>query len=476
MDARARVEEMVFLIYVDRLHRGGVPVVVVVDAPCLVMHIAVLHVGEQAQPPGDCPVGAHEDVGVLFVDIVVVPAPPDVAFLQAVHPVQRAPVGTGVIAPRTAEREVEVAYRIGCRGVDASQVVAHDLFADQVGLFDVALQVGVARKPCVVLVLLVITVPVCVERRGIHHPAVIDAVIEDQLVVDLQVVVRLVVVVVDVRAIGQYEGTVRGDVLPAVVVPASVALHVLLRDAVIGEVGLGLAAERYQFQHRIAVVIGTLEHVGFKIRGSAVDVAVRTDMGQACIHGPVAAHEARRNLHGLFVGVVRSVGERCRAVEIGRECLGGHVHRAAEGTRAVGRDACAALHLHRPYRRDQVGRVVPVHRVRVGVVHRNAVDRHVQARGVRAAQPYRGGADADAGFVGGDHRGGQRQYRRDVGSEAVAGDLVARDVRVGHGRGRVGACGGDFDLLQPIHAQRVFLPGLHGLGMCGGAYDGGRNG
>ena len=28
--------------------------------PCLVMHIAVLHVGEQAQPPGDCPVGAHE--------------------------------------------------------------------------------------------------------------------------------------------------------------------------------------------------------------------------------------------------------------------------------------------------------------------------------------------------------------------------------------------------------------------------------
>ena len=54
-----------------------------------------------------------------------------------------------------------------------------------------------------------------------------------------------------------------------------------MRDAVIGEVGLGLAAERYQFQHRIAVVIGTLEHVGFKIRGSAVDVAVRTDMGQA---------------------------------------------------------------------------------------------------------------------------------------------------------------------------------------------------
>lgn len=131
---------------------------------------------------------------------------PDVAFLQAVHPVQRAPVGTGVIAPRTAEREVEVAYRVGGRGVDASQVVAHDLFADQVGLFDVALQVGVARQPCVVLVLPVIAVSVRVERRGVHHPAVVDAVVEDQLVVDLQVVVRLVVVVVDVRAVSQHEG------------------------------------------------------------------------------------------------------------------------------------------------------------------------------------------------------------------------------------------------------------------------------
>ena len=36
-----------------------------------------------------------------------------------------------------------------------------------------------------------------------------------------------------------------------------------------------------QYSHEVAVVIGTLEHVGFKIRGSAVDVAVRTDMGQA---------------------------------------------------------------------------------------------------------------------------------------------------------------------------------------------------
>ena len=176
----------------------------------------------------------------------------------------------------------------------------------------------------------------------------------------------------------------------------------------------------------------------------------------------MAAHQPRRDVHGLFVGVVRSVRERDVAAELGFERGRGHIDRAAEGARAVGRDARAALDLHRADRRDEVGGVVPVHRVRVGVVHRDAVDGDVEPRGVGSAQAHRRAADADARFVGGDHRGSQRQHRRNVESVAVAGDHFVRKVGIGDRRAARCARGGHLDLLQAVHAHGVFGPGRPG--------------
>ena len=266
-------------------------------------------------------------------------------------------------------------------------------------------------------------------------------------------------------------GTVRGVVHAFGVEPPAVEAHLLFRRARVGESRFGLATERDEFEHRVAVVIGSLEHVGLEVRGSAVDVAVRADVGEPCIHEPMAAHKSRGDVHGLLVRIVRAVGERCVAAELGLQGVGRHVDRSAEGSRAVGRDAGAALHLNGPHGRDQVGGVVPVHRVRVGVVHRHAVDRDVEARRVRAAQAHGRAADADARFVGGDHRGGERQHGRNIRAVAVAGDRVVRKIGVGHRRAGRGARGGDFDLLEAVHAYRIAL--LRVGGHCGDARQNG---
>ena len=323
---------MILFVHVDGLHADLFRNEVVVDAPRLIADVAVLQVTEKAQPPGYGPRRAGEEVGVVLVYVVVVPAAADLAAFQSVHPVERTPVGAGVVAVRTAEGEVEVAHRVGRRGVQTSEVVAHDLLADQIGFFsggNVGRDIEVFGERAPVLILLVEAVAVGVESRGVEGPLFVETVGEHQLVVDLQVVVRLVVVIADCGALHLVVlhiiigvRTVRGVVHALGLEPPAVETHLLLRYSGVGEAGLGLAAERNQLEHRVAVVVSRLEHVGFEVRGSAVDVALRPDVRQPCVEGPVAAQQARREVHGLLVGVVRTVGERCVASEFGLQGVG----------------------------------------------------------------------------------------------------------------------------------------------------------
>ncbi len=167
----------------------------------------------------------------------------------------------------------------------------------------------------------------------------------------------------------------------------------------------------------------------------------------------MATNEPRGDTHGLLLGVVRTVGERGIALKLRRKRSGGHRNRTTESTRAVGRKTCTALHLHRPDGRNQVGRVVPIHRVGVGVVHRNAVDRDIQTRSIRTAQAHRRTADADTRLVRSDHRGGEGQHRGHVRTIGVARELLRREVVIRYGCRLRGACSLDFDLLQVVERE-----------------------
>ena len=77
--ARTGIEEVILFVHVDGLHADLFRNEVVVDAPRLIADIAVLEVAEKAQPPGYGPRRAGEEVGVVLVYVVVVPAAADLA-------------------------------------------------------------------------------------------------------------------------------------------------------------------------------------------------------------------------------------------------------------------------------------------------------------------------------------------------------------------------------------------------------------
>ena len=104
----------------------------------------------------------------------------------------------------------------------------------------------------------------------------------------------------------------------------------------------------------------------------------------------------------LLVGVIRAIRERCRTTEVGRESIRSHRHRATKGTRAICRYSCTSLHLNATHRGYKVGGIVPIHGVGVGVVHGNAVDGHVDARGIRTTQTYCRSTDAYTRLVSGN--------------------------------------------------------------------------
>ena len=331
-------------------------------------------------------------------------------------------------------------------------MVAHNFATDHIGLNGciVNTHIHILEQRTLILILLVVAVAVGVESRCRECPAIREPMIYDQLVIDLQIVVGLVVVIIDVRAIGQNVWAVRGFVLSLGVVTAAVELHLLLGYTRIGEVGFGLTAERDELHRSARTVICSLQHIRLQIRRSAIDVAVRADVREACIDHPAIVHKTRSDVDGLFVGVVGAVREGSIASKSELRSCRCHTHRATESSRSVGRGTRSALHLHIAYGRDHVGRVVPIGRMGVGVVERHSVDRYVKSRGIRTTQANRCSADADTRLVGGNHRGRKSQKRRDVQTVIVAGDLLLTQVGIGYG-GSVGSASGyHFDFLNLI--------------------------
>ena len=436
-DARLGVEEVVGTVDVEQLQGSGRVVVIVVYSGDFVMDVPVLHITEDRQAARHLPVDFGEDVGVVLGrGIAVIFGLREVGHFF--HAENSAPVFAVVHIPRSAHREREMPRSVVGRRDDAAEIVVHGFTADEVGFgyFGAGYVDGgkvVFLQLLVVLVILVVAVAVGVVPCHVERPAVVETVADNQMVVDLQVVVLMVVVEADdppFRGSPFVEDRIARSIVEVSVdfalgIVAAVFGHLVFRKTGIGEVHLGLAAERKHFDHGASAVITGLEHIGFQVGGSAVHIPVRSDMGNPCIQRPVSAQKTGRNLHGLPVGVVGAVGQRSRSVEDGRKRFGGHVYRAAESARAIGRSAGAALELERPDGRCQVGRVVPIDRMGFGVVHRHAVHGYVDAGGIRSAHPHRGAADARSRFGSRNHRRHGLQQPGYVLTEVLACDLFA---------------------------------------------------
>ena len=382
-----RIQEVVEFVDCDGLHLHPVPIEVIIHTPRAIANNSVLQVGRECQPLDRQPRSLGEEVCILLAHIVVIPAAGNLTALHTIDPLNLAPVRTRVVAPRASKSCSNLIGGVVHRGIGSEGVILHNFVTNHIGLKARIrnTEICILKQCAISLVLLIVAVTISIKSRCAHLPMVIKAVIYNQLIIDLQIVVGLIIVVVNVGSVGQQIGAVRCFILTLGVVTTTIEDHLLLRDTRICKICLCLTSKREQLHRCIPAIISSLKHIGLQIGCTALDVAIRADMGQSRIDCPVASHQSRTDVYGLLVRIIRTVGERRRASKRGRRRCRSHIYRTAKGSRAIGQQACATLNLHILHRRDKIGGIIPIGRVRVGIVERYTIESHVDTRCIRAS-------------------------------------------------------------------------------------------
>ena len=133
--------------------------------------------------------------------------------------------------------------------------------ADKVGLLDRGIKIGIACQPSIILILVIVAITISIEECGVELPTTTKAMVYNKLIIKLKVVISLVIVVVNVRTVGQYKWAIRGDVLTRSVVATTIALHILARDTIISEIGARRATKRQELHLGIRAIISRLKHI-----------------------------------------------------------------------------------------------------------------------------------------------------------------------------------------------------------------------
>ena len=291
---------------------------------------------------------------------------------------------------RNAHSERDALCRIGCRAYHTAKVVAHNLLAEEVcALHQYAIHLD-RRKTIffellVILVVAVVAIAVGVVGSGRERPLVVEGVVDNELIVYLCVVVGMVVV-------EAYDLVANDDFALGVV--ATILRHLLGRNACVREIYLRHATKREELHACATIVVARLERVRREVARCTLDIAVRGEVRQSSVDSPMTSEQSRREGNLLLCGVERAIRERCTTRELRCRRCRGHIERCSEGSCTCGRGTHATLQLHRAERRYQIGCVVPIYRVGLGIVHRHAIEGYIYACRVCATHSERGRAYA----------------------------------------------------------------------------------
>ena len=452
--ARFGVEKVIGTVNIQLLKRRSGAVEIVVGARNVMPDETVLQVGIEVQPPRSLPVDLGEDVGiVLGRGVTIIFVTREAGCIDDRHHVS--PVAAVIYVARTAQGQLYATTSIVGRCHHAAEMVVHRLAANQIAFGNRLVRIvrrdrrdTVLTQRLSVLILVVITRTVGVVARDIQRPTGVEAMIDDQLIVDLGIVIRLVIIKRN-RSVGMFDKPLR------IVAPVGFELRFAGAARADGRARTGHTAEGDQLHGRTPIVVPDLQHVGLQVGEGPIDITVRGDMRKPGIDGPMAAHESRTDLQRLFVGVVGAIGKGRFARKFARHRGGGHIHRTAEGSRTVGRGSGTALYLDRSDRRSHVGRIVPIDRVALGIVHRHAVGCDIDARSIRTAQTERRTADAVAGI-----RRSHLQQRRHVAAEIPARNRFSADIGICHRSFAIDAGSGHLDLLQFVQFHGIRSHGV----------------
>ena len=196
---------MVLLIHIDGLHLHRLPIEIIVHTPRLIIYIAILHIGRDTQAFGGLPHSLHKEVSILLIHIVIVPAASNLLIIKAINPIQLTPMRAGVERIETTHQKRQSLGTISHRCAHTCSVVTHNLATHHISL-DVIIgnaQIHILYKRALGLILIIISVTIGIKSHSREIPIIRNLMIYNQLIIDLQIVIRVVIVVIYVRTIGQ---------------------------------------------------------------------------------------------------------------------------------------------------------------------------------------------------------------------------------------------------------------------------------
>ena len=347
------VEAVVAVEFVVEAHLGVEEVEIVVrpQALCLatdipvgrvlqaIAHVAVLQICETAQAAQKLPFGLCVNVEVGFPGAVSVVFMADGQIVERLlHPEHLAKVVADVLVPSAAEDSLEAAVGMVVeRGDGAIEIVLHFLLAHEVGL-ELLRGEAVVLQVLIALVLFVVTITACPVQGYVEVERRQEALRPKQLIVLLVIDIVLVVVVMHVALIV--------PVFTAGVIAATIKALLVFRSVVPSVVGRFGIVEGDKLDHGVLAHVACLQEIAVETRSGAVQIAVRGQVRQATLHGPVSAEQSSAEAHSFLVSQITTCATIKAEEWLGGQIFGLHIERSTKGASTIGRCARTALDLH----------------------------------------------------------------------------------------------------------------------------------
>ena len=173
----------------------------------LIVDVAVLQVGIRVEACHQIVVGFQIEVPVRLLGFVTVIFVVGQQLADIVlHPDHPSEVPSVVVVQCAAQRSVQLLIPVVHREYAAAKVIVHLLLPDQVAFFHFLSIVhkrmqAILFQAAILFILLIVAVPLCIMECRIQVPCCRESMIQQELIVHLQVVVRLVFVKADVSVV-----------------------------------------------------------------------------------------------------------------------------------------------------------------------------------------------------------------------------------------------------------------------------------
>ena len=324
------------------------------------------------------------------------------------------------VVPREARRQLQAGRLVLQPRDEATEVIVQILGLQEVNLLDllrraVGLRLREARQPhlgelLLGSVLVVVAVALGVVCREAERQPIAELLGELGLVVAL-------LVVIGILAVARLGGWGAGIDVPSTVVSPAILSLILGAQPIPGDARTLLATEGQELEDAALPEVARLEEVGVSLRTASIHVAIGGGAPYTRLEGPVPSDTPRRGADLTAQRVEGACEDGDRRLGREGEVVRTQVEASAEGSRAIGRGADAALQLGILDAGGEVGHIGPEDALALRVIERYAVGHHIDPRSIYPAHTDVGVADAEARLTGGHDRGRLQEEVGDVHPE-----------------------------------------------------------